>query len=83
MFTASTSASNPFAVYVVGEFGDGFQGNVTLTLTRRDNGTYKGTLRGMAAYPDQNAEDDFSDAPLDVVFLAGPVGDEDETFQCF
>jgi hypothetical protein len=62
--------------------GEG-RGEVTLELTRRENGMYRGKLRGSAVYPDPGAEGDYSPSSINIVFLAGPPGDDDETFQCF
>ena len=80
----NTSNSNPFASYTTeGDTGEG-RGNVSLVLTRRDNGTYEGKLRGSAIYPDPGAEDEFSASSMNIVFLSGPIDDNDiERFQCF
>jgi hypothetical protein len=80
---ANTSKTNGFATYMTEGDSGQRRGEVTLRLTRLGNGTYEGKLGGSAVYPDPGAEDDFSPSSMNIVFLAAPLGDDDETFQCF
>ena len=78
----NTSDSSGLTTYLT-EGARGEKGNVTLQMTGREDGSFRGKLRGIAAYPDPSAEDEYSDSGINIVFLSGPTDDFDETFQCF
>ena len=40
-------------------------------------------MRGTLGYPDPGVEGDYSYSRVSMELISGPVGDDDETFQCF
>ncbi len=81
LVTLSTRNDEVWNAYVADS--EAGRGNVTVTLTGREDGTFKGRMQGALGYPDPGVEGDYSFSGVNMTFISGPIGDDDETFQCF